>query len=315
MNKFSINPIQEEEENNIHNPYNNNNILVTKECITKFLKKGGITLPIKDLNLYQKAFTHKSYSIQTNQEHISKNKHLTMASKPDNCVELQPFSYERLEFLGDSILGAVVTTYLFKKYFDQNEGFMTKLKTKLVNTSALYEFATYLGLSKYMLLSNQIEFKNNGRSSDHLLEDTFEALIGAMYLDFNSQNNKISKFKFKPLSYSGPGYQICEKFIINIIENEVDLERLILKDTNYKDRLLRFYQHNYQFPPTYKEINIGKSSHNKLYTMAVLDKKGIVISSATHKTKKKAEQKASKLALIKLGCIGGLEYYSDDDDY
>ena len=311
-NKFSLQTVVEEE-SNILDPFNENNIAITKKDINNIFKKVNINLKINNLNLYQKAFTHISYSRKKNMEQLEKNKNLKLAEKPDNVIDLQPFSYERLEFLGDSILGAIVTTYLFKRYQLQNEGFMTKLKTKLVNTKALYEFALYLGLSKFILLSYQVEFKNNGRTSKNILEDVFEALIGAIYLDFNS-NKQLAKYNFNIMSYSGPGYQVCEKFIINIIESEVDLERLILKDTNYKDRLLRFYQHNYQVTPTYKEINIGKSINNKLYTMAVLDKRNIVISSASHKTKKKAEQKASKLALIKLGGIGGLEYYSDDDD-
>ena len=185
---------------------------------------------------------------------------------------------------------------------------MTKLKTKLVNTSALANFARYLGLSKYILMSKQIETKNNGRKNDKILEDCFEALIGAMFIDYN-KNKDIYSFDFKSLS--GPGYQVCEKFIIYIIENEVDLEKLILKDTNYKDQLLRFYQHNFQLTPSYKEIKIDGPPHKRMFTMAVLDKDGSVIATSTNKTKKKAEQLASKNALIRLG---GLEYSDSDSD-
>ena len=180
--------------------------------------------------------------------------------------------------------------------------------TKLVNTYALADFARYLGLSKYMLLSDQIENKNDGRRSNKLLEDTFEAFLGAMFLDFN-KNKDIYSFGFKSLS--GPGYQVCEKFIIYIIENEVDLEKLIIKDTNYKDQLLRYYQHNFQLTPCYKEINIDGPPHKRLFTMAVLDKDGKVYATATNKTKKQAEQLASKNALIKFGKI---EYCDSDED-
>ena len=120
MNKFSINKIQVEEESTILDPYNKNNIVVTKKDIVNILKKGNIDIPIRNLNLYIKAFTHKSYSIQKNQEQLDKNKHLTLAKKPKDVVELKNFSYERLEFLGDSILGAAVTSYLFRRYYDQN---------------------------------------------------------------------------------------------------------------------------------------------------------------------------------------------------
>jgi len=299
MNKFTITKFQNKEDNEtILNPFNKNNVEITKVDVMNILEKGGIKHSITHLDLYIKAFTHKSYSIDKNNDQLNKYKNLTLAKKPNYVLDLKNFSNERLEFLGDSILGAVVTSYLFIRYFDQNEGFMTKLKTKLVNTKALSNFARHLELNKFIIMSEQVENKNNGRNSDKILEDTFEALIGAMFLDFND-NKTLVDFKFDEIS--GIGYQICEKFILHIIENEVDLEELILKDTNYKDQLLRYYQHNFQVTPFYKEIKMDGPPHKRLFTMAVLDKNGKVFSTATNKTKKQAEQLASKNALIKFG--------------
>jgi len=300
MSKFRIKSKVVEEESTVINPYNENNIALTEEIVANILKRGGLDFSINNFNLYVKAFTHKSYSIEKNMEQINKNSNLTMMSKPRGAIDLKKFSNERLEFLGDSILGAVVTSYLFRRYFDQNEGFMTKLKTRLVNTSALANFARYLGLGKYILMSKQVEIKNKGRRSERILEDTFEALVGAMFLDFN-KNKQLGEFRFRPFSGAGPGYQVCEKFILYIIENEVDMEKLILNDTNYKDQLIRYYHHNFQLAPKYKELKIDGPSHKRQFTIAVLDKNGVVFTTATEKTKKKAEQLASKNALIKYG--------------
>ena len=286
----------------IHCPYNTSNHIISKEEVQKILNMGGIDIPITDVRLYQQSFVHKSYCHKKNQEQIERYKEpdVLVVSRPEDCIELLEKSNERLEFLGDSVLGCVVATYLFKRYYGQDEGFMTKLKTKLVKTQALAEFARYLGLGKYLIISKHVEDKSDGRNNDRILEDTFESFIGAMYLDFN-KNTEINKLSIK--TRTNLGYQICEKFLLNIMEDEIDFEKLILHDDNYKDVLLRYYQHNFQITPEYRELSLNGPAHKRVFVMAVLDKEGKVLATGTGRTKKKAEQLASKKALIGFGEI------------
>jgi len=301
MDKFSLYANTEVSQKKVvHCPYNPSNKFITKEEVQEILRMGNIDLEITDLALYKQAFVHKSYCHKKNLEQIGRYKepNVEISDKPVECMDLVHKSNERLEFLGDSVLGCTVATYLFKRYSDQDEGFMTKLKTKLVKTQALAEFARYLKLGKHLIISKHVEDKSDGRNNDRILEDTFEALIGAMYLDFN-KNTKINNLDVKVRTKLG--YQICENFLLNIMEDEVDFEKLILLEDNYKDTLLQYYQHNFQITPEYRELSLNGPSHKRVFVMAVLDKEGKVLATGSGRTKKKAEQLASRKALIDFG--------------
>ena len=131
------------------------------------------------------------------------------------------------------------------------------------------------------------------------MEDVFEAFIGALYLDFNELEITNSNMDF----YSGLGFQVCQLFIINIIEKFVDFSDLILNDYNYKDQLLRYFQHTFQITPKYQMISQEGQSHERVFRMAVLDRDGQVLNVGEGRTKKKAEQEASKFTLIRFGVI------------
>ncbi len=121
------NKTQEVQENEL--PYNVNNQLVQLENIQEYFKNHGLCdMPIHNLNLYRNAFVHRSYCTMKNDDFESGNERC-----PENCIPLQEMSYERLEFIGDSILGMVCATYLHERYPDQAEGFLSKLRTKIVN--------------------------------------------------------------------------------------------------------------------------------------------------------------------------------------
>lgn len=219
---------------------------------------------------------------------------------PSNCLDLFQESNERLEFLGDSIVGSIVVSYLYRRFPEANEGFMTKLKTRLVKTDALAEFASYLNLGKHMIISKHVDDKCGGRDNPRMLEDLFESFIGAIFLDFSDVET--SESKKMGLLY-GPGYSICESFIINILEKLIDFEDLILNDENYKDILLRHFQHNFSITPKYIELTSEGPAHKRHFTMGVSDQNGNIIGKGSEKSKKKAEQLASKMALIALGVL------------
>ena len=272
------------------NPYNFNNKLLTLEFISNILQEFDIHEEPTDLNIYQNAFIHKSYSTK-------KNPLEEIVDKPEGALELMNVDNERLEFLGDSVLGFVVANYIYERFENQNEGFLTRIKTKLVNGEALSYFAKELGFGEYILMSRFVEDKCGGRKSVKILEDVFESFIGALYLDFNVQ--EISYYDF----YSGIGFHICEKFLINLIESKVDFSDLIKNDYNYKDQLLRFFQHTYHKPPKYELVSSEQLENEKLFIINVLDEKGEILCEGQGSSKKKAEQNGSKMALIKLGAI------------
>jgi len=266
-------------------PYNEKNILVISEHITNILKKLEIEIIVKNLSLYQEAFTHKSYIkkeyFNINSDLLLKEKEYFLKNKL-NFIDLLDNSNERLEFLGDTIIKCVIAEYLFKRYYDEDEGFMTRLKTKLEDTKSLAKYAKRLGLESYMLISKQIE-DNNGRHAEKLLEDTFESFMGALYLD--------------------QGFYICKILLNILLETEIDYSEILYKDTNFKDRLLRFYHSNKWSHPVYILIKEEVLSNKKMYTMGVKDFKGEIIAKATDTSKKRAEQKACAYALIKFNQI------------
>jgi ribonuclease III len=282
------------EESNVKvivNPYNFNNKLYTQKDLTKLLNTYGITSQNNGFELYQQSFIHKSYS-KKNPYDIGED--VVIANKPEGAIELFDYDYERLEFLGDSVVGLAITRYLYERFSTENEGFLTQMRTKLVNGEMLGYLSKQIGFSEFIIISRHVEDKCDGRNSQHILEDVFEAFIGAMFLDFNQVDN----YNLLDNFYSGIGFQICEKFIINLIEDIIDFSDLILKNTNYKDQISRFFMNNFEIKPVYSEPRIEGGLSDRIFIVDVLDKTGKVISSGKGKSKKKAEQSASKNALI-----------------
>ena len=257
-------------------PYNDYNKLITKNDIKNMFKKFELNIEPNNIDYYINALTHKSY-IKKEYYDIHMNQMMSnVKQKSNNTIELLDLSNERLEFLGDTIIKCVVSGYLFIRYGYEDEGFMTRLKTKIENRQSLAKFAKKLGIDEFMIISKQIE-DNNGRSSDKLLEDCFEAFVGALYLDV--------------------GFEICRQFIYIILETEIEYSELLYKDTNYKDQLLRFYHQNKWSHPQYVELEKEGPSNKRLYVMGVKDQIGNVIANGKSSSKQKAEQLASMYAL------------------
>ena len=280
------------------NPYNMNNKLITKEEVINLLKRFGVEEEIHDLKIYQQSFIHKSYVKKENNIN-NQGEEVELAERPEGCLELQEASNERLEYLGDSILGATIASYLFERFPQEEEGFMTRLRTKIVNGEMLGSLALKMGLAPSMVISRHVEDRCNGRTNLRILEDVFESFIGALYLDFNEKEVDHPKMDF----YSGLGFQVCQVFIIGIIEELIDFSDLILNDYNYKDQLLRYFQQNFQQTPKYRQISVEGPPHERFFTMAVLKNEDEIVAYGKEKSKKKAEQLASKNALINYGVI------------
>ena len=277
----------------IVNPYNFNNKLLTENDIHKILQTYDINDSIHSTKFYQMAFIHSSYSKKTPLE-IGEN--VVLASKPEGALELMNEDYERLEFLGDAVVSIVVAKYLYERFPDEDEGFLTKMRTKLVNGEMLGFLASKIGFGEFAIMSRHIEDKCKGRTSQHILEDIFEAFVGAMFLDFN----EIDNYNLLDNFYSGIGFQICEKFIMHVIEEHVDFSELILKNNNYKEMVNKYFKDTYNSSINFSDVSVDGGLNDRLYTINVLDNKNNILGTGIGKSKKKAEQYACKDTLINL---------------
>jgi dsRNA-specific ribonuclease len=186
--------------------YNPHNKLISRKEILDILHIARLNNRPQNYELWQEAFVHTSYTLSfkpknadaTEYENVIKN-------KPNDVIPLQEKSNERLEWLGDGIIQSVIASYLWKRYPTEDEGFLTKTRSKLVRTETLAKLAEILGLNQYILMSEYMESFSNGRNNPRILEDTFEAFVGAMYLDFG-RTDEIR------------GYAVCRDFIINCFE-------------------------------------------------------------------------------------------------
>ena len=248
------------------NPYNSSNKLVSENDILNIMK----TLNIKDfkinnLSLYQISFIHKSYCHMTDYEEYENIK---------NDLPLQENSYETMEFLGDSILSSSISSYLYERFYKiygENEGFLTKIRTRIVCGENLAKLSNELNFNKHLIISKHIEDNCNGRNNKNILEDVFEAFIGAIYLDNN--------------------YDFVNTIIIKIIEELIDFTDIIINDTNYKDQILKYCQHNFKVYPKYSHI---RKDEDIFYCNLNINE---ITITGEGKTKKKAEQDASKKTL------------------
>ena len=301
---------------NIHNktkeidsvnlPYNNKNVLLNDENLRDLFDSNGLKgLKYKNINLYRVAFVHKSYCTMKNIDFNKSN-----INCPSDCLPLQDVSYERLEFLGDSLLGMIVANYLYSRFPDQNEGFLSKIRTKLVNGKMLGYLSDKIGFPKFAIISKQVE-DSNGRNNYKIMEDIFEAFIGALYLDYQSEDDEVilpKNIKLSPMT--GVGYYVVESWLIYIIENYIDFSELIRVKNNYKDMLTSHMQNYLQDIPQFKEISVSTRDNYKIFNYCVKDRNGTIISTSTGKSKKEAENNAA-LEALKYYNINVNEYNSN----
>jgi ribonuclease-3 len=280
-------------------PFNPRNVLLTEDDLSAFFAAHGMTgLPFRNVNLYRTAFVHRSYVTMKNANFVTGNDRC-----PAGCLPLQDMAYERLEFLGDSVLGMIVARYLYDRYPDQSEGFLSRMRTKIVNGKMLGHLAECIGFSKYAIISRQVE-ETSGRSNFKLGEDIFEAFIGAILTDFQTADDDIAWPEgiaratggtFVPLS--GAGYHLAEAWVVAVMEKYLDFADLIQANSNYKDMLVRHMSCNFQDAPRFFEVSVCMRSGVKVFTYCVKDKSGAALGTATGASRKDAENLAAEEAL------------------
>lgn len=184
---------------------------------------------------------------------------------------------ERLEFLGDSVLNMLVTEYLYKTYPHLPEGDLSKMKSVIVSGQALTKIARGWNLGSYLRVGKG-EAKNGGRDRDSLLEDAFEAILGAIYLDSDIKHCR----------------QFLERHIFPNVQQVVSETDFI----NYKSALLEYMQARALPPPDYEVVSESGPEHCKVFEMTVMFQNK-EYGRGTGASKKKAEQEAAKVALEK----------------
>lgn len=253
--------------------------VITLTIINQILKKYGIIANPCDINLYRTAMTHKSF-VQLDE---TKRKTAT---------------YDRLEWLGDSTIHDILSEYIYLRY-EESEGFMTQLRSKIENTETLAILCQVLGLDSYIQKNTKYVLGSSPKSREgckKMLADVFEAFIAAIRFDL--------------------GLEITKQFLINVIEEEIDFSELLNTETNYKNRLMQYCHKMRWTDPVYTVLK--EKMEGKDFTMMVgstikstdrhdncieeeISGKYVVTGIGIGSSKKIGEQQAAKDALINLG--------------
>ena len=221
--------------------------------VNDLLKKLHITY--KNVAIYEQALTHPSYNGDANTKHQD---------------------YEKLEFMGDAVLGYVTADLVYKNRPEMSEGNLTKLRSVLVSTKPLAEYARKIGLPDYIRIGHSITV-NQVKESDKILENVLEALIGATYLDAGLK----------------VAYGLIKKLLLKDIL-AYDADNL----TDYKSKLQEEIQAEHRDAVQYVTVNQSGPAHDRTFTVQVLYNE-IILGTGVGKSKKKAEEMAAKDALSK----------------
>ncbi len=214
-----------------------------------------------DKKLLEQAFIHRSYINETTGTKLSHN--------------------ERLEFLGDAVLELSVTDYLYRKYPDRDEGELTAYRSALVNAVIIGEVAGDLGMNEYLLLSKG-EAKDTGKARSYILANTYEAYVGAVYLD--------------------QGYAVANSFIEKTLFGKIDK---IVKEKLWRDSKSLAQEKSQEYlgvTPEYKVLHEAGPDHDKHFTIGIFfgsDR----IAEGKGKSKQEAEQAAARAALEAKGWL------------
>lgn len=212
-------------------------------------------LPVNRLELYERALRHSSLVRHKKNRHLKSN--------------------ERLEFLGDAVLGLAAAEYVYERFSDKNEGFLTRLRAKLVNKRALAEYAEMISMQPLIQMSEDMD-RAGGRVNPSMLANAFEALLGALYLDH--------------------GYIPARQFVLATVARTVNVNELAERRENYKSLLLEYAQARRWSQPTYRVLSEQGPGHQREFLVEVVigDES---FGTGQGRSKKTAEQRAAKSAI------------------
>jgi ribonuclease-3 len=218
-----------------------------------FEKKTNIYF--KDKKLLEQAFIHRSYINENSGTKLSHN--------------------ERLEFLGDAVLELIITDYLYNKYPEKDEGELTAYRSSLVNAIIVGDIALHLGMNEFLLLSKG-EAKDVGKARSYILANTYEAYVGAVYLD--------------------QGYEVAREFIAKTLFGKIEdiVAKKLWRDS--KSLVQEKAQEYLNVTPSYKVLHESGPDHDKYFTMGIYFG-GVFVAEGKGKSKQESEQDAAHKAL------------------
>ena len=281
---------------------NEKNIPITEDFVNSIFQRVGFNHKVINLHNFQLAMIHESY-LESNLTDskviklIRENNIQPLDEKTQKkCIPLQKLSYDRLEFLGDSIIRHALSKYLYARFESANECFLTQNRSKIENKFALSDLAKKFGLQNYIVIDKHIELMNGRISYISITEDAFEAFVGALNLEIDDIRTV--------------------EFMWLLIEKELDIAETIRTQNNYKDKLMQHFhkidivKHDLQ----YKDEEFDSLEGYRKFKTIVYDKninKALGVGSG--RSKKSSQQRAAKDALIKLGLLGNDD--ENDDEY
>jgi len=229
-------------------------LLMSKDKEFYSLLKKQLKISPGNIKLYELAFLHRSASL----------------TLPDGSV----VNNERLEFLGDAIIDAIVADFLFRKFPNEREGFLTRMRSRIVNRAHLDSIANQMGLVEAV----KSYATNTETVKKRICGEAFEALMGAMYLD--------------------RGYDKTHRYITDhVLKNYMNLEQLILTETDFKSRLIEWGQ-KHRLPVAFETIDVAREkSKNSQHFSVQVTISNVPIAKGSGKSKKEAEQMASQKTL------------------
>ena len=228
-----------------------------KQLLLNFCSSLGIQM--QDLKLLDMALTHTSFAHEAKQQP-------------------KPRHNERIEFLGDSVLSVIVSTYMYENFPALAEGQLTKLRAHLVCEASLYEYAQKIHLGDLLLLGKGEEL-SGGRERASILADAFESVLGAIYLD--------------------QGFDVAQNYLLHMMQPEIDYICRNGIYNDYKTRLQEFLQRDGDVEISYQLLGSSGPEHNRIFLSEVVVE-GKVIGEGQGRTKKDSEQHAAEQALKKL---------------
>ena len=285
---------------------------MTRLEIERYFAAHGVDHAVYDMRTFGCAVVHRTYIDRSAKD--VKEAGATLAPCPAGVVPLALQSNERLEFLGDGIIELVVKEYLYRRYPQENEGFLTEKKITIVKNETLGRLCREEGLAPWFLISAHAE-ETGVRTNDKKLGGLLEAVVGALYIDVSEAHGR------------GAAQEQCFRYVSSLIEKHIDWQKLMTENDNHKNTLQILIQKEFKTTPTYVDLGAPDGEGYRMAVMLVLGDRPpvepipldrvktvaqihalsgmlggcrVTLGVARHTFKKKAEQQASLNALTAL---------------